>query len=63
VPGPRVDSKTARIPSRGRGKHDRHGEIATAQCIKRLDLLSKSPSKAPINSANPSSDVLVKYPG
>ena len=45
VPGPRVDSKTARIPSRGKGQYDPMLRITSTRCSSRLIAAPARPKK------------------
>jgi len=63
VPGPRVDTNKARIPSRGRGKCARRLPKGAFKRTNRA-ITTPSPLRARLlASANSSSKWLVKHPG
>ena len=63
LPGPRVDTKTARIPSRGWGNYACVRAINNAERSKHPRRPSVRHSRQQISAANPSSTLLVKDPG
>ena len=63
VPGPRVDTQTVRIPSRGRGQCARRSAISNAECRKRRDCASNRQTTHRTRDGNLSSTARVKNPG